>query len=152
MPLKIKTNGAFKEIENLKVNVGGAWKQAEKAYTKVNGVWKEAWVDYVELGDRILHEWTQSGTVVDRYKSLPSGGVWFRDFSAKALNASGQTISSKGTSAGEWSTYNFSLDSYASVSVSVNISKGTITYTVTMTPNTSCVKVRIDVGQVLAQS
>ena len=155
MPLDIKVNGAIKETANLKAKVAGAWKQGKTAYTKVNGQWKEVWADFAKLGDGVYYEWTESGTYTDRYKDLPTNGIRFRDFYAQALNEKGQTIGSKGTSNGEWTTYNFTLEGgqvYADVSIKVDLTKNTITYTVTMRQNTTCVKVTISVGQILAQT
>lgn len=155
MPISSKIEGTQKEVTNCKAKVNGIWKQCQKALVKVSGKWKEVWANFKKLGDRVYYEWTESGTYTDRYKSLPTNGVRFRDFYASALNANGQTIGSKGTSNGQWTTYNFSLEGgevYASVSISVNLSKGTISYTVTLRPNTSCVKVTISVGQVLEQT
>ena len=154
MAIYPKVNGAHKEMTDGKVKVGGVWKQAATIYTKVKGVWKKVWRSFVELGERIYYEWTESGTYTDRYREIPTNGVRFRDFSVQALNAKGQVIGSKGTSNGEWTSYSTSIEGgevYASISVKVDITKGTISYTVTMRPNTSCVKVTLSVGQVLAQ-
>lgn len=154
MAIYPKVNGAHKEMTNGKVKIAGAWKQAKKLFTKVNGVWKEAWSNGA-LGKSVYHEWTQNGTIIDKYPDMPTGGVIFNNVILKGYRSDGSLIATNTISTADWDGTVISLThlgaTYGSLVVTVDTSAKTISYQAIFN-NSATVKMTLEIGNVQAKS